>query len=830
MYLASDFGLMKLNMETKNLELIAREKIDVAVSSIIVDSVNKVLYIGTKSGLYVLKPDDSVERYQLDKNVLSAGNVITGMTIGPKQLLWLATKKGLYSFNLQTKSAKNYEFIADNTDVNIFSKVTRVQNMLVLGTFNAGLVTFDIATAKFDRFIDLGFDYVYDLSSDYQDIVYVSGNGIRFVSLKERRVVQTLSYVSRQNSTIRSNSVYSFLKDRDGIIWIGYYMLGFDYSLYQRDIFKIYSLLPEFDSKDLYVRTFLIRGSEKLIGTREGLYYVNEAKRIVRKLNQEQLRSNTVISLCQYKGEYYIGTYGGGLSILNPVSGKIRSLSNEWLLQKGHVFYCREDGRGTLWIGTSGGVYKYTKDKNELTLYTSKNSQLKDGCVYFVFFDSSKKGWLATETGMSIIDPTTQQIRSDVFPADFQNNQMFRAVYEDANHTLCLLPGRGELITCDLNLTTFRPNKLTSQVQSRMYTFAFQDSQKRYWYGSDNGLLLVDKKDHYIHNFGYIDGVPDRIFGTDAAYEDENGKLWFGNSKGLIYADPASISKDMQKKNPVIINSFQVNGENIADTIQEYLANKKEIVCSYNENNFRFGFVSLIFSDPEKMVYEYKLEGCDSTWNQITGGNEISYSELTPGDYVLHVRIQDDPSTEATLKITIQSFFTFWFFLITACVIVLLFQLWKWFKRYLKKHDIELLDKFWNEKTRENAEKKKSITPNITDQECEAILEKVRNYLDTNKPYTSPEFKMADLAYAINCQTQTLSNVLNHYLNKSYSDFINEYRVEAFKQLVLDADFSKYTILSLAEKCGFGSEAAFFRVFKKVTGMTPSEYVRSIGR
>lgn len=831
LFLATDFGLMKLNNETHSLDFVVHDAINIAVSSLVVDNGNQILYVGTKNGLCILNSNRVVEKIQLDRNVLSAGNVITSMTLGTNGSLWLATKKGLFAYNIKTKKIRNYEFIVENTDVNIFSKITRIGNTIILGTFNAGLVTFDISTKKFSKFMEVGFDYVNDLSSDNKDIIYVSGNGIRFISLKNKTIIKTLNYVSRNNSVIRTNSVYSFLKDKDGIIWIGYYMLGFDYSLFQRDIFKCYSLLPNFDSKDLYVRIFLIRGKEKLIGTREGLYYINEEKRLVRKFGQEQLRSNTIISLCQYKGEYYIGTYGGGLSVLNPITGVIRTLCKDWLLQKGHVFYCKEDSQGTLWIGTSGGVYKYSKDKNELILYNSHNSQLKEGCVYFVFFDSSKKGWLATESGLSIIDPATQQIRSDAFPSDFSNNQMFRSIYEDSDHTLYFCPGRGNIITCDLNITKFSPNEMTAQIQNRMYSFALQDSKKRFWYGSDNGLLLVNKKDDYIHNFGFIDGVPDRIFGTDAAYEDGDGRLWFGNSKGLIYADPSSIINVKQKKCPVIISNLQINGENLSETKQKLIDEKAKIDCKYNENNFRFGFVSLTYSDPEKMVYEYKLEGYDSTWNQIIGKNEISYSELKTGDYVLHVRIQDDPSTEVTLEIIIHSYFTILIFVIAVVILVFLYQFWKWSKRYLKRHDIEILTQFWNDKNKEkDAERKKSNIPSFSEQECDEILDKVRNYLETDKPYTNPDFKMADFSYAINCPTQTLSYVLNHYLKKSYSDFINEYRVEAFKHMVLNSDFSRFTILSLAEKCGFGSEAAFFRIFKKVTGMTPSEYVKSVQR
>ena len=69
----------------------------------------------------------------------------------------------------------------------------------------------------------------------------------------------------------------------------------------------------------------------------------------------------------------------------------------------------------------------------------------------------------------------------------------------------------------------------------------------------------------------------------------------------------------------------------------------------------------------------------------------------------------------------------------------------------------------------------------------------------------------------------------NQYLNQSYYDFINEYRVTQFKKMVADSQYSRYTLTALAELCGFSSRASFFRSFKKSTGVTPNEYIRSIG-
>ena len=101
--------------------------------------------------------------------------------------------------------------------------------------------------------------------------------------------------------------------------------------------------------------------------------------------------------------------------------------------------------------------------------------------------------------------------------------------------------------------------------------------------------------------------------------------------------------------------------------------------------------------------------------------------------------------------------------------------------------------------------------------------------MEKEKPYINPDLKMGDLASALDTSSHSLSYLLNQYLNQSYYDFINEYRVTQFKKMVADSQYSRYTLTALAELCGFSSRASFFRSFKKSTGVTPNEYIRSIG-
>ena len=120
-------------------------------------------------------------------------------------------------------------------------------------------------------------------------------------------------------------------------------------------------------------------------------------------------------------------------------------------------------------------------------------------------------------------------------------------------------------------------------------------------------------------------------------------------------------------------------------------------------------------------------------------------------------------------------------------------------------------------------------TNRLTEEECKELHKKLVAYVEKEKPYINPDLKMGDLASALDTSSHSLSYLLNQYLNQSYYDFINDYRVTQFKKMVADSQYSRYTLTALAELCGFSSRASFFRSFKKSTGVTPNEYIRSIG-
>ena len=89
---------------------------------------------------------------------------------------------------------------------------------------------------------------------------------------------------------------------------------------------------PLFNSANLSIRSFVNRGHEKVIGSRDGLYYINEATGVVKSFVKPVLTSDLILTICFYEGEYYIGTYGGGMMVLESgdVISKIFCPGRRW--------------------------------------------------------------------------------------------------------------------------------------------------------------------------------------------------------------------------------------------------------------------------------------------------------------------------------------------------------------------------------------------------------------------------------------------------------------------------------------------------------------------
>lgn len=93
-----------------------------------------------------------------------------------------------------------------------------------------------------------------------------------------------------------------------------------------------------------------------------------------------------------------------------------------------------------------------------------------------------------------------------------------------------------------------------------------------------------------------------------------------------------------------------------------------------------------------------------------------------------------------------------------------------------------------------------------------------------NKYYLNPDLTMQSLASELGLHANVISKTINEGLNKSFSDFVNEYRINSVIEKLNNPEYSNITVLGMAYDSGFNSKTTFNRAFKKATGKTPMAY------
>lgn len=132
------------------------------------------------------------------------------------------------------------------------------------------------------------------------------------------------------------------------------------------------------------------------------------------------------------------------------------------------------------------------------------------------------------------------------------------------------------------------------------------------------------------------------------------------------------------------------------------------------------------------------------------------------------------------------------------------------------------------EYTDSDTTKRKYQKSGLRNEDVSLIHQQLLQLIHNEQLFKDPELTLTDLSARLNIHPNHLSQVVNSIEQKNFYDFINDLRVEAFKQSLYQEQNKKYTLLSLAMDCGFNSKTSFNRNFKRVSGLSPSEYLKQL--
>lgn len=104
------------------------------------------------------------------------------------------------------------------------------------------------------------------------------------------------------------------------------------------------------------------------------------------------------------------------------------------------------------------------------------------------------------------------------------------------------------------------------------------------------------------------------------------------------------------------------------------------------------------------------------------------------------------------------------------------------------------------------------------------LITKIEAHMRDSKPFLANILTLERLAKQLDISPRSLSNAINRHYEQNFFEFVNHYRIDEAKMLLADPDQKSKTMIDVMADCGFNSKATFNTFFKKVVGLTPSQY------
>lgn len=112
----------------------------------------------------------------------------------------------------------------------------------------------------------------------------------------------------------------------------------------------------------------------------------------------------------------------------------------------------------------------------------------------------------------------------------------------------------------------------------------------------------------------------------------------------------------------------------------------------------------------------------------------------------------------------------------------------------------------------------------LSEREKDELIQKVSMLMTAKERYQNDGLRLKDLALEIGVGEGHLSQVINEREGVSFNEFVNRFRIKRAKEMLVSDIFAQYTIEAIGYEVGFGTRATFYNSFKKMVGITPTEF------
>jgi signal transduction histidine kinase/ligand-binding sensor domain-containing protein/DNA-binding response OmpR family regulator len=588
------------------------------------------MWVGTKEGLYVF--DKQHKRLATFVNDPSnphslCSSVVRDLTEDKNGNIWVATANGLCVTDANITGFRTYTHDGTKSNTISSNEVNALavddQNRIWVGSL-AGLDILDPSTGQ-AAFIS--YDKGNGQTMRLKDVnsIHIDKDGLYWVGTYRNGIIKYDAHLNLfnlvQNDPFNENGlpapiVTSFAEAPNGKVYVGTDVGGvslFDPLNRTFEHIDLRSAIKGYDKGLRIVSLLMTKKNELLIGTYlDGLFVYNVATGKYKQLlkgSNSVLNSNDIFCLTQdSKGQIWIGTNGEGITVLNEQFALVRRYTREpvgpadiKMMTNPYIRDIKEDRSGNFWIAThGGGVAKLDPVTQQITVYSTQRNHLPGDKIFSVLEDQHGDIWTGSYgSGLGLLNKKTNQFATFSEQNGLLNNNIYKII---------------------------------------------EDKKGLLWLSTNEGICSFDPVARKFNQYTFHNGVQHNNFVRGSGLLAANGTIYLGGLEGFNYFDPTSLKKNTNVPD-ILFTDLRIANRSVTPSpkgpIKENIMTTGRIDLDYKQN-FAISFVGLNYTAPEQNQYAYRLEGFEKEWNYTGNTNTASYTNLDPGQYVLHVKASNN--------------------------------------------------------------------------------------------------------------------------------------------------------------------------------------------
>lgn len=478
------------------------------------------------------------------------------------------------------------------------------------------------------------------------------------------------TYLSNKTNSknILSNSIWSLFLDHDERVWIGYYNSGVGVYDPLYDKFKnIESFTNYTNSLQHPSVTGLIKdnvGNLWMAMDGGGIDIfnakTNKFTHINKNVNTPYSGLTSDYLECIFKdskNNIWAGSWNNGLFVLRNGSKKFINFSVENTngdLASNTILSITEDKEGIIWIGTFyKGLHSYNPKTNKITRYTSAVFEEKDivNCdIRKILIDDSQNIWVGATHGLfkitknenDLVVHSMRESMSKEFNNPVSANHIL-SLYQSENKKNIWIGTRGAgLCKYNIQANSFTWYNKSNGLYEENINAIGESLNGDIWLSGNSGIYKFNTNTLNFTNYTYNDGLLSNDFNINAVFKDLDGVLYFGNYKGVDFFNPNKIKKNTSLPS-VYLTGFKLFNKEVEineahSPLKKVISETDSITLSYKQSVFTIEYSALNYTRPEKNQYAYYLEGLEDSWNYVGGLRTATYTNLDHGVYTFKLK------------------------------------------------------------------------------------------------------------------------------------------------------------------------------------------------